>query len=72
MYGRPKPSFVSGKVTVVKIMAIQVIVQCMFFLPYPKTKQFKEIIFICFYFIWDDKIDKIYQNIKINDKVRGG
>lgn len=40
-------------------MAIQVIVQCMFFLPYPKTKQFKEIIFICFYFIWDDKIDKI-------------
>lgn len=43
-------------------MAIQVIVQCMFFLPYPKTKQFKEI--ILFFFILSEMI-KLIKSIKI-------
>lgn len=60
-----------GKITVVKTLALPILVQCLSVLPDPKSKQFEEIQKIIFNFIWDGKIDKIRRNIMISDKHKG-
>lgn len=61
-----------GKVTVIKTLALPLLVQCLTVLPDsdPSTvdKLQKEI----FQFIWNNKTDKIKRNIMINTKEKGG
>lgn len=60
-----------GEVTVVKTLALPILVQCLSVLPDPKTKQFEEIQKIIFDFICVGKIDKIRRKIMNNDKHKG-
>ena len=63
---------IMGKVTVIKTLALPILVHCLSVLPDPKIKLFDEIQKHIFKFIWNNKNDKIKRNIMMNNKDNGG
>lgn len=61
-----------GKITVIKSLAIPMIVHLLRALPSPDHNFFKEANNIIYKFIWDNKPDKIKRSVLINDYSAGG
>ena len=61
-----------GKITVIKTLALPILVQIFTVLPNPPQYIFKEIQDILFKFLWDGKNDKITRNVLINEYEEGG
>ena len=61
-----------GKVTVIKTLALPILVQCLTVLPNPPDSILKDIEQIFYKFLWNGKKDKIKRSIIINEYEEGG
>jgi len=61
-----------GKLTVIKNLAIPMLVHLFRALPTPSEEFFKELENICYKFIWNNKPDKIRRSVLISNHVDGG
>ena len=61
-----------GKVTIIKTLAMPILIQNLTVLPPPPAYFYKQINTLFFSFIWDNKPDKIKRNIMVNYKQYGG
>ena len=61
-----------GKVTVIKTLALPILVQCLTVLPNPQDSILNDIEKIFYKFLWNGKKDKIKRSIIINEYEEGG
>jgi hypothetical protein len=61
-----------GRITVIKTLALPLLVQILTLLPNPPTQVMKEIQDMFYKFLWDGKPDKIKRNVIINNYEEGG
>ena len=61
-----------GRITVIKTLALPILVQILTVLPKPPVQVMKEIQDICYTFLWDEKSDKINRNVIVNNYEEGG
>ena len=61
-----------GKVTVIKTLALRILVQSVTVLPDPPIHIVKQIQDIFFNFLWNNKVDKVKRNTVIGNYEDGG
>jgi hypothetical protein len=61
-----------GKVTVIKTLALPILVQCLTVLPNPPESILNDIEKIFYKFLWNGKKDKIKRSVIINEYEEGG